>query len=326
MIKKFTKVLLGLFVAFSLFSCATTNVVEESTVATIEKSESEMFWTLKGKDKNGKESTLYVLGTFHAGDARILEMAEEIDNAWNESDRYASEISTLDYPSIMTESLTRQNESKKRETLRIEETGKTYLDYLSDEQLNCLLNIFGGGKVGEANVMNLAQYEPWVVLSNVSLIPLLSSGLNPQLGVDSQLITRLSQEGKYSIGLDDLSLQLDIMEFGTWEQQLLMLQDSLDDINEDLPGLIQDTVDLYEAYLKGDDLELSNLMDKEKEEAQTDYEILLNNMVFTERNMDWANKFADFLYEGGTTFVFAGSGHFIGPDSVFVHMRENGDL
>ena len=31
-------------------------------------------------------------------------------------------------------------------------------------------------------------------------------------------------------------------------------------------------------------------------------------------------------YEGGVTFVFAGSGHFVGKDSVFEIMKEKGDL
>ena len=325
MIKKFTKVLLGLLVAFSFFSCATTNVAKEEK-ATITKSDTEMFWTLKGTDKNGEESTLYVLGTFHAGDQRIFPFAEEIDKAWDESNRYASEIATQDYPTIMSESEKRQKESMAREKVRIQETGTTFLDSLSDEQLLCLIQLFGGGKVGEANVMNFSQFEPWVLLSGISVVPLMSSGLNPALGIDTQLTNRLFSEGKNSIGLDDLNLQLDIMEFGTWEQQLVMLQDSIDEIIEDFPGLIQETLDLYEAYLAADADALSVLMDAENEEATTDYEILLNNMVFTERNMDWAEQFANFLYEGGTTFIFAGCGHFVGPNSVFEHMRENGDL
>ncbi|MBO7486177.1 MAG: TraB/GumN family protein, partial [Spirochaetaceae bacterium] len=48
--------------------------------------------------------------------------------------------------------------------------------------------------------------------------------------------------------------------------------------------------------------------------------------MFDERNKKWADKIADYLKQGGKTFIFAGTGHFTGDNSVFSYMRKNGTL
>ncbi|MBQ0167452.1 MAG: TraB/GumN family protein [Treponema sp.] len=49
-------------------------------------------------------------------------------------------------------------------------------------------------------------------------------------------------------------------------------------------------------------------------------------VLIFDRNEKWAGIFEDILEEGGTTFVYAGTLHFVGDHSVFKHMEENGTL
>ena len=47
-----------------------------------------------------------------------------------------------------------------------------------------------------------------------------------------------------------------------------------------------------------------------------------HDLVYTNRNKDWAEDITNYLNEGGTTFIFAGCAHWLGDDSVFHYLKE----
>jgi uncharacterized protein YbaP (TraB family) len=49
-------------------------------------------------------------------------------------------------------------------------------------------------------------------------------------------------------------------------------------------------------------------------------------MVYANRNKDWANDITEYLAQGGTTFIFAGTAHWVGNDSVFNYLRKLGTI
>ena len=61
----------------------------QPALPTLKKYDS-MFWEIDGRDKNGEESKVYIAGTYHLSDERSFPLSEEIENAWNESDRFSS--------------------------------------------------------------------------------------------------------------------------------------------------------------------------------------------------------------------------------------------
>ena len=129
-------------------------------------------------------------------------------------------------------------------------------------------------------------------------------------------------------GLDDLETQFDVLAFGTYDEQLVMLQDVLDDIAEE-NDIEQYVCKLYDAYLADDVASLHTLLKESYRihNESTDKAALYRTYyekTFTERNRAWAKKIAAWLSEGGTTFIFAGAGHFIGEDSVFSYLQKNG--
>lgn len=319
-----TKKLLNLFatvlVLLTITSCASTKLLEKP--ATLTKHDNAMFWELNATDKNGAPSTVYVLGTFHAGDDRMYPLPTNVVKAFVTSQRIAGEISSSDFNNMMKESISRIEAASKREIQRINETHTTWADSLSSRQLAMAQALVGG----EANFTAFVSNEPWVFLSAISVVPISYSGLDPSKGYDFIFTENSKNAGRTVEGLDDLSTQLDIIQFGDWNTQIDMVKDTLNDLleNQDDPG--KEIKQLYEAYLSADPSTLENVMEKQMEGDTSSYSEDFNYMVFTERNIKWATKFANYLNEGGITFVFAGCGHFIGPDSVFVHMSNNGDL
>lgn len=330
MFKKISRLFLSALIVFSLFSCASTQVpVSEDGKAVLTKEDNQMFWTINGTDKNGKQSTIYVLGTFHAGDDRIYPLSEKAEKAFKKSDRYVSEIATDEYLNIAQTTQTLMFQSIQRETKRIEETQHTWFEQLTPEQLQ-----FIGTLVQTPEELGVyASCEPWALNSVLQIIPIMLTSLvnpehplDPNNGLDDKLINRLNEKGIKTIGLDTSDLQFDIITFGSYEQQIDMVKSSIDELLKDATSIVQDLIDLYEGYITGDVEKVSELMDKDNAKNDKDYEKELNKLIITDRNVKWAKTFEEFLNEGGTTFIFAGCAHFVGDDSVFAHMKENGVL
>lgn len=320
MIKKLLNLFTIAFVVIAITSCASTKISKNP--ATITKAENAMFWEINGTDKNGNPSKLYVLGTIHVGDDRLYPIPENIEAAFIDADILVGEISSEGYSALMPETLSRQSASAQKEAARIAETGKKLSDYLTPDQLTLAKLIVGG----DAAFANYELFEPWVLSSVLTMVPIATSGFDPTKGYDAFFVARSGSEGRPMEGLDELSTQLDIVEYGDWETQLLILKESLDDLleNQEDPG--KDIKELYEAYLTSDEEKLSEIMFTQLNEETADYKEDYNKVVFTDRNINWAEKFTNYLNEGGTTFIFAGCGHFVGPESVFVYMEKNGDL
>ena len=106
-----------------------------------------------------------------------------------------------------------------------------------------------------------------------------------------------------------------------------MLQGMLDELY-DPSEETQFTNELYEAYLSGDVAKMTMLFEAE-EKADTETQAFYKDyytFIFADRNEDWAKDITGYLQQGGTTFVFAGCGHWLGDKSVFSYLRKMGTL
>ena len=83
-----------------------------------------------------------------------------------------------------------------------------------------------------------------------------------------------------------------------------------------------------EVMVSTDDEEFAELYFKDFEseiKKHPIYEEYFDSLL-SKRNEDWAVKIADYLEEPGVTFIFAGCAHFVGSESVFAYMNQNGTL
>lgn len=310
--KNYFKSILGAFVlALVLTSCASTPSASKKAPATLTKTESRAFWRIDGTDANGNPSTVYIQGTFHLGDERIFPLSEEVQNAFLSADRYAAEISTQGYADLAAAGPELNAPNK---------DGKLVTEHLTEEEKAFLQTVFG------ENLAIVDPLEPWQIKTALSLMIYTNTGLSSEYGLDNSFIATLSQMGKQWEGLDELKVQLDIITFGDYDTQIKMLKDIIKVfLNEkDAEELTTSTVDLYESYVNDDMkkmeklLGLSNKKDEDSDQLYIDY----NHMVFRDRNKEWAQDITKYLEEGGVTFIFAGCGHWLGPDSTFKFLKK----
>lgn len=306
------KAILGAFVlALVLTSCASTPSDSKKIAATLTKTDSRAFWRIDGTDKNGNPSTVFIQGTFHLGDERIFPLSEEVQQAFANADRHAGEISTQGYADLAAASSQLNAPNKE---------GKLVTDYLTEEENAFLQMAFG------ENLAIVDPLDPWQIKTALSLLTYINTGLNSEYGLDNNFIATLSQMGKEWDGLDELQVQLDIITFGDYDTQIKMLKDMLKVFLDEKESeeLTKMTVDLYESYVNDDMkkmeklLTLSNKKDEDSDQLYIDY----NHMVFRDRNQEWAQDITNYLEEGGTTFIFAGCGHWLGPDSTFKFLKK----
>ncbi len=309
MIRTNIKTLFGaLFLAVLLTSCAST---PKKAPATLTKTESRAFWRIDGTDKNGKPSTVYIQGTFHLGDASIFPLSDEVQQAFLHADRHAGEISTKGYAELAQLGPVLNAPNK---------DGKLVTDYLNDEEKAFIQATFG------ENLEIINPLEPWQFTTALSMLVYLNTGLSAEYGLDNNFVASLSQLGKEWDGLDELKVQIDILTYGDYDTQIRMLKDVIKAFinEEEAVKLTERTVGLYASYYYDnlDEMEKLLLESDEEEEASDQLYVDYHNMVFRDRNKEWAKDITNYLNEGGTTFIFAGCGHWLGPDSTFNFLKQ----
>lgn len=281
----------------------------QPALPTLKKYDS-MFWEIDGRDKNGEESKVYIAGTYHLSDERSFPLSEEIENAWNESDRFICELSDADWDVFQAAVDEKVNASV------ILGTDKSLVDELSPNELMIISTL-----LGEEQTATLICYEPWVLNSILSTLIMSLTGLDFTKSYDYYFIQKAKSEGKAFEGLDSLETQVKLNSYGDWETQLKMLHQTISSF-EDLQAAVDEINLFYEAYLSGDAENFAKLYfdDVQKTiEEEPYYEQYIKELL-DDRNELWAKKIAGYLEEGGTTFVFAGCAHFIGEKSVFNYM------
>ena len=305
---------------FCFFSCTSVKVPE---VPELTKYDDMLFWKIQGKDGNGKLATIYVLGTIHVGDERLYPISEEILKAYGSADKVYGEISSEGWKSLTGETMKLMTKAKQEAELIQYERDEYWFDTLTLEQQNFLYE-----KIGKTMVDSQKYSMPWVLSTFMTDLSINGTGLSANYSYDMHFITVSNNLGIEMYGLDDIKVQLDVLAYGDYDFQLEMLKTSIDEFLEDEQKLKDETVDMYEAYLSGDENQVSSFLfaDIEKEIEEDPNMQGYYDALFVNRNENWAETFSQLIYDGGTTFVFAGSGHFVGEDSVFSIMEAKGDL
>lgn len=299
---------------FALIVCAVQFAF--ASPATLTKQNSRMFWCINGTDKNGNPSAVYIQGTIHLGDERLYPLSDEVLDAWASADRLVGEISSRDMGRLQSVVQRDMFASYQRAS------GRNLFDYLTEEEKDLLYMVMDGN---QAQVY--AVFEPWVLNSVITTLATVDTGFESEAGIDQTLLAMAEREERSVAGLDTLRTQLNILEFGDYDQQLYLLKQSIASLDSESEET-QKLDSMYEAYL-ADDLEtLAQILldEMELEENDPDFAAEYIDAIYAQRNRDWSIKIADWLEEGGVTFIFAGAGHFVGDDSVFVQLRENGTI
>jgi uncharacterized protein len=161
----------------------------------------------------------------------------------------------------------------------------------------------------------LDNQAPWVVGIELADLQFVRLGLDPEKGVEEQLVARAQADGKPTAGLETLEEELGGLARLSREDQVRLLDQSLSDL-DDSPQEIREVVSAWRA---GDAAKLAALLSSEYREFPALYKELV-----TARNHRWLPQIEALLKEGGNSLVVVGSLHLVGDGGLLELLRKDG--
>lgn len=252
----------------------------------------------------GKESSLYLLGSIHFFKEELYPLPAPIERAYEKSEVVVFEMD-LD---AMTSP---EGQMKVLQAGRLPE-GDSLRDHLSAETY-AELQKYLKSAIGSGNVLD--PLRPWVAALTLVSIELQKLGYNPEHGVDRHFFDRARRDKKKIVPLETMEFQLRLFAGLTAEEQESMLKETLAEISR----FEKVVADLVSAWKTGDAEKLDALILSEMRQFPRLYEKLL-----TERNQQWLKPLEKLLAGPQDVFVVVGAGHLVGKGSVLELLRKQG--
>ena len=156
---------------------------------------------------------------------------------------------------------------------------------------------------------------PWVVGIEITEFAYTHEGFDPEQGVEEQLVRRAQADGKPTAGLETLPEQLSGLIALSREDQVRMLDDTVDELKD----LKSETREVTEAWRHGDAAHLATLLATEYNSMPSLYKPLV-----TERNQRWLPQVEQMLKSNDNALVVVGALHLVGPGGLLELLRSKG--
>lgn len=251
-------------------------------------------WKLADED-----TTIYLFGTVHALPSDVEWYDERIATAFEASDELVTEIA-MDDQLKLTQSLTGSGLLADGQNLRDMMTPEDRKEY---EQAMIDLGLPPGA---------LDPVEPWYAAMNLSILPLMQSGIDPASGVDMAL-TRAGA-AKQKDALETIEEQVALFDNMPVAEQLTFLDATV----EAVPEAAKKLRELIDLWVVGDAVGLAAKMNEGLEDPA------LYQRLLIDRNANWTGWIEQRLNQPGTVFIAVGAGHLAGEGSVQEQLRKHG--
>jgi uncharacterized protein len=277
-------------------------------VAAQEPTESPLLWVVESDD-GGAPTFLY--GTIHLPDDRVLALPEVVSEAVEGCDALYTEI-PMDMATQM--GIQAQTQAARGETLREVLSEETYarLDaYLKAKNPMLSAQAFNGFKV-------------WVVTSNLEILDYLPAMMRGVQPLDSHLYSLAEGAGKEVGGIETPEEQLAVFDSLSLEEQIEMMEDTLDRLEEGEETGESAIEQLLEVYLEGD---LDAIQATFEAEAESDPAAeRFMQALLTDRNHRMAERIAVRLRQNpNKSYFFAvGAAHYPGDEGILELLESDG--
>ena len=270
---------------------------------------SSMLWRVESPLLQDNGSQIYLFGSIHVGKAEFYPLAEEIENTYRSADYLVFEVdpNSVSDPSVLMSMQTRG----------MLPPGQTLADVVSTEVLDEFRRVMGNMGLPTDNFMTM---QPWFLTLMLSSLQMNSLGYLPEYGLESYFLAQKPAQTEI-LELESIEQQIGFLEALNAETYLAYTINSFESGNQEIEKLV-------DAWLCADKAPLTEMLFAEFESAelttaeQADMEALMGSL-YTRRNIDMADKIADYAYaQQGIYFVVIGSAHLLGEDSVVELLRE----
>jgi len=270
-----------------------------------------LLWKIEG---NGLESPSYLFGTIHLGGEPLATLHPAAAKAFDSADLVYTEVA-MDAETQMTMSL---------EAVR--KDGKTLTESIGPEltkQLDAELK-----RINPA--LDATPFDALKTWAIAVALPLLPSQMKGEKALDSLIWERAVAAGKHTAGIERPIDQLGIFNDLSEAEQIILLEETIRQTNEDRAAGRDSMAAMVEAYVAGDlaaiQREVDQSMQSLAESDHQDFGERLLKRVLTDRDVTMAASIDESLRQAPakTHFFAAGAGHFGGAISIRTHLAAKG--
>jgi uncharacterized protein len=304
--KKYTIYLMLLVTSFFIYDCSTDtkekpNVDKDTTVKASKyhhPDKNVFMWEVKSAN-----SKVYLLGSIHFAKSDIYPLDPRIENAFNESSEFVSEID-----------MAKANLSFIAEKAMYTD-GSTLKSHLPADIYSRLTKVLEKHGVTESVYGRL---KPGFALMTLMGLELNAAGFKPEQGIDMYFAGRTKDEKKNVHELESLEFQLNLFNEGLDKYMNDFIDYTLDDIN----NVKKQTDIMFESWAVGDTKAIDSILNDAATKNNNMKAIM--KMLVDDRNIGMTDKIESYLKSGKTYFVVAGAGHMTGENGIISLLNKKG--
>jgi len=252
-------------------------------------------------DKAGQKSS-YLYGTMHVGDPRVVNLPAEVEKAFSNADRFAMEM-LLNFRAVAV--ITSGS---------FFNDGRTLKSVMRPEKYRQLIDLLNRRLyIPESLIINM---RPWAVLM-ILMVPE-QNRANTESALDMVLYRRAAMRKIPLLGLETAEEQLAVFESLSIEEQLWMLNKSVEEYNvisDQMPSML-------DTYIKRDLEGLVKLQEKYMYD-DSDIDDKFMYALVDKRNLRLADRMQDYLKQGNA-FIAIGALHLPGKNGVLHLLEQQG--
>jgi uncharacterized protein len=268
------------------------------TVAATAATAAPALWKVKGA-----HATVYLFGTIHTLRADTEWQTPKMDTAFSSADTLYEEVDNVGDAAVLQPLIAKYGLDPNHPLSgHLDASGKSKLFAVA-------------GKLG-APQAQLEKLRPWFAATQLSMLPLIKAGYDPNAGVDVRLRSIAVTQGKTIKGFETLQQEMETLSGLPETVQVQFLLATLDDAD----GGAKLFDEVVSAWTAGDVSRLEMLLNKS---TKLKYAALYQRL-FVLRNRAFADDIGQLLAGKGTYFVAIGAGHLAGPDSVQKQLARRG--
>lgn len=257
-------------------------------------------WSIHGP----RGGTVYLAGSVHVLDPARSQLPPAFDTAYRDAEHIVMELDMDDLDPMAAAGYL---------------AAHAVID--GDGSLRTLLGAERFARVdSEARALGLPldsmpQLEPWAVALALTQLQLVKLGMDPEKGVEQQLMTRARADGKPIAGLETIDEQLGILDGLSYPDQARFLELTAEEADR-IPAELDE---MLSAWRGADTAALERLLLAEYERLPTLYRPLV-----TDRNRRWLPQIEALLSRPDDTLVVVGAMHLVGPEGLLALLRARG--
>ena len=281
-----------------------------------EKEEESSITPLLYKVTDDEGNVLWLFGSIHVGYDYFYPLPDYVLDAYDSADAIAFELDMKAFE----KDLSAQMEAL---TILVYQDGTTIRDHIDPELYEAAVAI-----LEEEGYYNQALdvYMPILWSSFIDNCFTEKMDLDPDLGIDSQLLDMAYDDDKEILEVESAAFQYQMMASFSPELQAALLEGSVASF-EDFQASKKDMQKLVDLWAGGDEEAFAAYLAEEdgfetEEDAKLSSEY--NKVMITDRNIGMADFAEDALRSGDEVFICVGAAHIVGEGAMAQLLAQRG--